>query len=1290
VLQGANAGTGGAGNPFSGGAGGNGTRIYQFGGSGGTGGTGVTAGGAGGAGGTFILQGGTGGDGGTGGTGAGGAGGTGGSFLLTAGSGGSGSTGNTDGDGGAGGSFTFALGSGGSGGGVGGATGSDGSFVIKGGSNANASAMFALQSNGGTNFVTVSPTGGLIVNSASSTILNLVTINATSTSATTTNLAVTGFATTSSLRVSNGFFQDGFSSGCTGSDTETVLYNASTGKFTCGTDSGGSGQQTPWLSDIDAAGYDLQNLNTITATSTLLLQATSVGVATSAPALASALGLHGNLFISGNITNVSSITATGTVHIMDAINDVPLPGMLNVYATSSTAIPVVVRAATSQTADLFQARRANGVTVAKIDPSGHFYVQNHFATGTLQVTGTTTLYNDLVFNNSVEARPLSIIVPGTTGIQFATTAATGLSDAQYPILTIKATTTGMMDYARVAVGTSTTWREGGLRDQFTVAGRMYSTWQYASCDFLGMSFTATINALTAHVCGQFGFYEHQDGQITVGTSSPTYAVLRANAAGDPGKAAIIGTPPTYISATSSPVLEAWVRLNNTTNAAAYVGFIYSTSTTWGPGQGGGVSLAGGSSEGFYFLANGSVNNGNWTAVNKFQGAATTTFDTGISANLGGKVLGGVSQYQRLRVEASTGTVTYLINGNVVARLSTTTSTMSLMAGVIMTNNGAVTPVLKEMDIRLLRLWNDDPSGVSGWTSPAPGGPDGGVVEPPPPTPPVDLERTAIVGQFANGEPPPNDIPGGSIVSFAPNSYSSSTALAVRMASTTHESLIAGVSLTSSTQAGVMLGLGSTEIAIQGRALLRVSAAHGAIKAGDWLTSSDMAGVAVRATTSGMMVGRALEDFNGPTDGTPILVDVDPGFETITTSHDAPTDFTGYVAQALSDTTKVVFGGVGKLIKSAFDVLVANVANIGHIFTRDITLLPDGEIRVPEGANQISGSGVVPQGATSIVIQNTKVTAGSKIFVTPTTIINSALSVTEKVPGQSFTVSLSSPAASDVSFDWLIFTSYPANGSSSGGSSSSGNGAPQGGTSAPTAPTNLAGTAISSNEVHLSWTDTSIDELGFKVEQSTNGVSFGEVGSVNPDTTTFARTGLFENVTYYFRVVAYNDIGSSVSEVIQVTTPFYTGGGASVENTAILCSDTIDNDSDSLIDDADGDCVTFIPPPTALENTAPLCSDGIDNDVDGFIDDADTDCSPFAAVPQNPENTALLCADTIDNDGDDLIDLADGDCSAFVSQSQPPATEDTALLCADAIDNDGDDLIDLADSDCASFISPLSP
>jgi signal peptidase I len=58
------------------------------------------------------------------------------------------------------------------------------------------------------------------------------------------------------------------------------------------------------------------------------------------------------------------------------------------------------------------------------------------------------------------------------------------------------------------------------------------------------------------------------------------------------------------------------------------------------------------------------------------------------------------------------------------------------------------------------------------------------------------------------------------------------------------------------------------VALAGRVPVKVSTANGTIKAGDLLTiSDDMPGVAVKATTSGAVVARALESYNGPDVGT---------------------------------------------------------------------------------------------------------------------------------------------------------------------------------------------------------------------------------------------------------------------------------------------------------------------------------------------------------------------------------------------------------------------------------------
>jgi len=118
-----------------------------------------------------------------------------------------------------------------------------------------------------------------------------------------------------------------------------------------------------------------------------------------------------------------------------------------------------------------------------------------------------------------------------------------------------------------------------------------------------------------------------------------------------------------------------------------------------------------------------------------------------------------------------------------------------------------------------------------------------------------------------------------------------------------------------------------------------------------------------------------------------------------------------------------------------------------------------------------------------------------------------------------------------------------------------------------------------------------------------------------------------------------------------------------------CSNNIDDDGDSLVDEADPACHTdgnagnpssYDPDLDDESLFVPQCSDGIDNDNDGKIDDEDPGCSDDSdndeTDPSNggggggggggSENTLALCSDAIDNDGDSLVDLADPDCAAF--------------------------------------------
>jgi fibronectin type 3 domain-containing protein len=93
------------------------------------------------------------------------------------------------------------------------------------------------------------------------------------------------------------------------------------------------------------------------------------------------------------------------------------------------------------------------------------------------------------------------------------------------------------------------------------------------------------------------------------------------------------------------------------------------------------------------------------------------------------------------------------------------------------------------------------------------------------------------------------------------------------------------------------------------------------------------------------------------------------------------------------------------------------------------------------------------------------------------------------------------------------------------------------TTPPAAPTNLVVTALSSTVVRLTWTDNSNDEKYFKVYRSTDGTNFTEIARPGPNVTVFDDAGRTARTTYFYRVRASNDAGSSAySNTASVRTP----------------------------------------------------------------------------------------------------------------------------------------------------------
>jgi len=84
------------------------------------------------------------------------------------------------------------------------------------------------------------------------------------------------------------------------------------------------------------------------------------------------------------------------------------------------------------------------------------------------------------------------------------------------------------------------------------------------------------------------------------------------------------------------------------------------------------------------------------------------------------------------------------------------------------------------------------------------------------------------------------------------------------------------------------------------------------------------------------------------------------------------------------------------------------------------------------------------------------------------------------------------------------------------------------TTIPISPTNLIGTIISTAQVNLSWTDNSIDEIGFKIERKELNGEYSVVGTVNANVTSFNDIGLDLNSIYTYRICSFNAGGNSAS------------------------------------------------------------------------------------------------------------------------------------------------------------------
>lgn len=90
--------------------------------------------------------------------------------------------------------------------------------------------------------------------------------------------------------------------------------------------------------------------------------------------------------------------------------------------------------------------------------------------------------------------------------------------------------------------------------------------------------------------------------------------------------------------------------------------------------------------------------------------------------------------------------------------------------------------------------------------------------------------------------------------------------------------------------------------------------------------------------------------------------------------------------------------------------------------------------------------------------------------------------------------------------------------------------------APTAPSGLTASTVSSSQLKLTWTNTAANQTGVRVDRSTDGTNFNPVTTLAASATTFTDSGLSASTKYYYRVVAINAVGpSSASNIASATT-----------------------------------------------------------------------------------------------------------------------------------------------------------
>ncbi|HDL15011.1 MAG TPA: hypothetical protein ENH28_02465, partial [Euryarchaeota archaeon] len=193
--------------------------------------------------------------------------------------------------------------------------------------------------------------------------------------------------------------------------------------------------------------------------------------------------------------------------------------------------------------------------------------------------------------------------------------------------------------------------------------------------------------------------------------------------------------------------------------------------------------------------------------------------------------------------------------------------------------------------------------------------------------------------------------------------------------------------------------------------------------------------------------------------------------------------------------------------------------------------------------------------------------------------------------------------------------------------------------APSDPTNLNATAISSNQIELTWTDTP-NEVGYIIEYSLDEITFNPVPlSINKDLTSFSHQFLSSNTTYYYRIYALNSAGlSGYSNIAQATTLPTQNQAPAISSVTANPSSVNTGDTSTVTcnaSDSDGDALTYIWTRTGgnisgsgsvVSWTAPSI-EGTYKVTCNVSDDKDGTASRKVNIAVNPVNTPTVASVT---------------------------------------------------------------